>query len=189
MLIFMKIYTRRGDDGKTNIADYKRLWKDDPRLDAIGVIDELNSTIGIVVSLLSQQKGRSKKESEKIKKILLEIQKDLFYIGASLADSKSSVGKNLSARVKNFEEEIDLMTQKLPPLSAFILPGGSLVAAFLHLARSFTRRAERRLVCLSQKEDIDGTIFPYINRLSDLFFTLARYANFLEKKKEIIWQK
>jgi len=188
----MKIYTRRGDDGKTNIANYKRLWKDDPRIDAIGVVDELNSTIGIVVSLLSllsEQKGRSKKEIEKIKKILLEIQKDLFYIGASLADPKSSVGKNLSKQVKNFEEEIDLATQKLPPLSAFILPGGGLVAAFLHLARSFTRRAERRLVCLSQKEDIDKTIFPYINRLSDLFFTLARYANFLEKKKEIIWQK
>jgi len=177
----MPIYTRFGDKGKTALHTGKTVSKNSIRVEAYGNLDELNSFLGVV---LSQVKDR------RIKQELLEIQSDLFEIGASLASpgekEHQKLAQKLKARVFEFEKEIDALTQKLPKLKNFILPGGK-VGSLLHYARTIARRAERRTVALAEKEAVLSEILVYLNRLSDLLFTFARYINYLEKQKEIIW--
>lgn len=180
----MPIYTRTGDKGKTTLANRKKMSKADLRIEALGTIDELNSMIGVVLSVTSNKR-------QEIRSELIEIQNDLLKIGSNLANPQVSSQKlavsSLSKRVKEFEGFIDEMTQQMPKLSNFILPGGGKTGAMLHLARAVCRRTERRIVEFNSKKKIDDNIIIYLNRLSDLLFTMARFANFQEKKKEVIW--
>lgn len=175
----MPIYTRTGDKGKTSLFNGKKVSKDSLVMQAIGSVDELNASLG-----LSAAKLKNKKLKSEIEKIQL----DLFVIGANLANPKSFLKIDSGKRVKEFEDLIDEMTKKLPRLMNFILPGGAEAGASLHLARTITRRTERNIVSLSKKQKLDPSILIYINRLSDLLFTMARFVNFKEKKKEIIWK-
>jgi cob(I)alamin adenosyltransferase len=177
----MAIYTRTGDKGKTSLFGGQRVLKSDLRIEVLGEIDELNSLIGVVVSEIRNPKSEIRKE-------LIDIQNDLLGIGSNLA-SQDLVLQNLEGRVRELENFIDRMTMKMPKLSSFVLPGGGKTGSLLHLARAVCRRAEREIVKLNIKEGIDGTIIIYMNRLSDLLFTLARFVNFKEKKKEVIWRK
>lgn len=172
----MSVYTRAGDKGKTHLYGGKIISKASPRIDAIGSIDELNSAIGVILSSLKDRR---------LKEELLKVQNDLFGIGAALAGSKNL---KLEERVGEFERLIDNLDKKLPELNSFILPGGGVSGARLHLARTIARRAERRIMELSVKEPVGSSIIVYVNRLSDLFFMFARVINYKEKKKEIQWK-
>lgn len=195
----MPIYTRTGDKGQTSLFDGTRVSKSHVRVDTYGTIDELNSQIGAAIAEISSIKNQGSQISSNsyngqvsIKKIsneLENIQQDLLDIGSTLAMPGAMPVLGLDNRVKDFETLIDTLTAKMPELKNFILPGGSKAGSLLHVARTVTRRAERRLITLIQEEDIDEEIIKYINRLSDLLFTIARFVNFIEKKKETIWIK
>ena len=178
----MPIYTRAGDKGKTSLFSGVRISKADLKVETYGTIDELNSAIGVVLSEIRNPKSE-------IRKKLTNIQNDLLDIGSTLANPKSKSLNHLEKRVREFEKLIDEMTDELPSLKNFVLPGGGREGAMLHLSRAICRRAERRIVALNDKEEIDGNIIIYFNRLSDLLFTMARFTNFKEKKKEIIWRR
>ncbi|HSX08667.1 MAG TPA: cob(I)yrinic acid a,c-diamide adenosyltransferase [Candidatus Saccharimonadales bacterium] len=178
----MPIYTRTGDKGKTSLFDGTRVLKSHKRVETYGTIDELNSMIGVAIAHLHARHAKIKKELE-------QIQHDLLEIGSTLATPHPMPVEGLENRSKEFESIIDDLTQKMPELKEFILPGGGKAGSHLHVCRTIIRRAERQLVALIQKEKIDLTIVTYLNRLSDLFFTLARYVNYRDKKKEIRWIK
>lgn len=182
----MAIYTRTGDKGKTSLFNGQRVLKSDLRVEAYGTIDELNSAIGVVLSQISNFKSQN--QISNLKAELIKIKNDLLDIGSSLANpSLISHPSFLISRAKDFERFIDQMTAQMPALKNFILPGGGKTGAMLHLARAISRRAERRVVALNNKQKIDNNIIIYLNRLSDLLFTMARFTNFKEKKKETIW--
>ncbi len=203
----MPIYTRTGDKGKTSLLSGQRVLKDDLRVDAYGTIDELNSAIGVVIAETQNSPlRRSAAEAmvrkrqgfmgqAKFKNELTLIQNDLLDIGSALASSQGVALKNLKKRVKDFENFIDKMTLQMPKLNNFILPGGGNTGATLHLTRAVCRRAERKIVELNNRHPsagsgygkVDSNMIIYLNRLSDLLFTMARFANFKEKKKESIW--
>lgn len=174
------IYTRKGDSGKTSLFDGKKVWKFDLKVEVYGTIDELNSTIGAASSFIKVRQ---------INKELEQIQNDLLEIGSSLAVSTTLSIDQLNKRPEEFEKLIDKLTSEMPTLSQFILPSGGKGASLLHLARTVARRVERKIVQLSKKEQIDGLILIYLNRLSDLLFTMARFVNYKERKKEKIWRK
>jgi len=178
----MSVYTRFGDKGKTSLYAGKIVSKASLRVNAYGTLDELNSFLGIVLSQAADKR---------IKKEIKLIQNDLFEIGASLAspatNKHEALEKYLKKRVLSFEKEIDNLTKKLPELENFILPGGGKSGSNLHFARTLARRAERRVVELSEKEKVNPQILIYLNRLSDLLFTYARLTNHKEKQKETIW--
>jgi cob(I)alamin adenosyltransferase len=181
----MPIYTRTGDKGTTSLFDKSRVLKSSDRVDTYGTIDELNSAIGVAIAEL-----RTKNlELRTIRQELEKIQHDLLEIGSSLANPNAKSIKGLKDRPTDFEKLIDKMTVKMPHLQNFILPGGSKPGAILHVARTIARRAERRIVHLIQTENIDPDVVIYVNRLSDLFFTMARFVNHQLKKKEIKWVK
>jgi cob(I)alamin adenosyltransferase len=169
----MKIYTKTGDKGLTGLLGGARVPKDDLRVCAYGDVDEANATIGAAAAHADQSLAR----------LLGRIQKDLFAIGARLADPTHKVAARRAkaavtpAQVRRLEKAIDARERELPPLSAFVLPGGRPVAALLHQARTVVRRAERSVVALSHDADVEGGIVVYLNRLSDLLFVLARYEN------------
>lgn len=169
----------------------KRVFKSDLRIECLGEIDELNSVIGIVLSEIQKSKGKNQKYRPKLKSELEKIQNDLLEIGSFFANpqvgSQELVVSGLLKRVEKLEDLIDKMSAQMPELRKFILPGGGSVGAMLHLSRSACRRAERKIVALNNKEKIDKNILIYINRLSDLLFVMARFANFKEKRKEIVW--
>ncbi len=179
----IKIYTRTGDKGKTSLIDGTRVLKSNERVETYGTIDELNSSIGVALAFLSQNKFKQ------LKKELEQIQHDLFDIGSALSTPDARPIPGLEKRSLDFEKLIDTLTDKLPPLKNFILPGGGKAGSYLHVCRTLARRAERRVVYLMQHEDIDISIMIYLNRLSDLFFTIARYVNYQEKNKEVKWMK
>ena len=183
----MAIYSRTGDKGKTSLFDGTRVLKSHIRVETYGTIDELNSTLGVVLSHL--QKSAVATELEKI-------QHDLLDIGSALATPYPLPVTGLEKRSKDFEKLIDEMTASMPELKNFILPGGGRAGSLLHVARTITRRSERQLVALMQQEEVDPdsigvdqAIVVYLNRLSDLLFTMARFVNHLEKKREIKWIK
>lgn len=179
----MSIYTKFGDKGKTSLYGGKTVSKDDVRVEAYGSIDELNSFLGVIISELTDKDIASK---------LIQIQKDLFEIGTSLAslskNKDSNLSKYLKARTHDFENEIDKLSQKLPELENFILPGGSKTGSKIHFSRTLVRKIERRIVSLSKKENVNPDALVFINRLSDLLFTYARFINKKEKKKETLWK-
>ena len=180
----MPIYTRTGDKGQTSLFNKQRVFKFHIRVEAYGTVDELNSAIGLVIAKVSKAKKVSK-----VSKELIKIQNDLLEIGSTLANPSAEPLVYLNKRVTEFEKFIDEMTGQMPVLKNFILPGGGKGGSFLQFARTVSRRAERRVVELADKEDIDSNIVIYMNRLSDLLFTMARFVNFKEKQKETIWTK
>lgn len=177
----MRIYTKTGDQGKTGLLGGKRISKSQPRIAAIGDIDELNAIIGVVLSF----------EMPKKEKIILErVQENLFIIGANLASPKKNphVPVFPEKETEKLEKEIDNISEKLPELRNFILPGGSKSASLLHLARAVCRRAERSIVKIFEKEKNLPDFIPYINRLSDYLFVLALSENKRMKVKETVWK-
>lgn len=181
----MRIYTRQGDHGQTTLFDGKRVSKDHLRLATYGTVDELNSWLGMAVSLCRH---------EQLRQILNQLQHDLFDLGADLATPLDSPNSALVNRIQvrhaaEMEKQIDTFTAELPPLKQFILPGGSLLAAHLHIARTVCRRAERHLVELMREEQTGEAPLIYLNRLSDLLFVLARLANKLDGHPETHWHK
>lgn len=180
----MKIYTRKGDKGETGLIGGTRVFKSALRVEAYGEVDELNAVLGWI---------RAKLTDETIRKDLLQIQRDLFAVGAQLADPTGHVEQKAEkaglheGRVRDLEGIIDRYDTALSPLRAFILPGGSEGGALLHLARTVCRRAERRMVALSQNVPLSPALITYINRLSDLLFTLARAVNREAGIEEIPW--
>ena len=180
MVKLNKIYTKTGDKGSTLLGNGKRVGKNSLRVDAYGSVDEANATIGL--SIL--------RTNIKIKKILQIIQNDLFDLGADLClPDKINIQKLkiTNDRVDYIEEKIDSFNKELSPLNSFVLPGGSEPATYLHIARTITRRAERKIVALSKKERVNPVTIIYLNRLSDLLFVLARYTN-NKGKKDILWK-
>lgn len=183
----MKIYTKTGDYGKTSLGSGERVWKSSSRVDAYGTVDELNATLGVVESKMN---SAGVLYSQELLPLLLQIQKDLFSIGSYLANlERASLIEKIEERIPLFEAEIDRMTEELPEIRNFILPSGGTVGSLFHLARTVARRAERRIVEVLQQEEVDPRALKYVNRLSDLLFTMARYTNFKEQKKEIIWSR
>lgn len=179
----MKIYTKTGDRGETGLVGGRRLGKDALRIRATGEIDELNALLG----LFRAQNRRHKK----LDAMLRDLQKELFDLGADLAtplDSKVAVPRISEEQVTKLEKMIDELDEKLPPLKNFILPGGSFLAAQLHVARAVCRRAERTIVALQKREKINKTLVKYVNRLSDLLFMMARFANKLDGREEELWK-
>jgi cob(I)alamin adenosyltransferase len=178
MVRLTRIYTRTGDDGTTGVVGNERLYKDDPLIDAIGNIDELNSTIGMV---------RATDTGSEIDHQLEVIQHRLFDIGGELALQVQDGLVN--ATVEQLEQWIDAHNQALPPLEEFVLPGGNEAAARCHLARCVCRRAERHLVRLSHRAAVNSVSIHYINRLSDLLFVLARVLARRDGGVEVTWRK
>lgn len=182
----MKIYTRQGDGGETSLFGGQRVPKDDERVAAYGSVDELNSVLGFVVARLPG-------ELESWREPLQKIQSDCFTIGALLATPKSGAAKPAhipelaEGRVEEIESWIDQLDEGLQPLRAFVLPGGAEPAAALHLARSVCRRAERQVVTLNHHAEVDSVVLKYLNRISDLLFTLARAANARMGVADIEW--
>ncbi len=180
----MKIYTRGGDKGETGLSDGSRVRKDDLRVAAYGEVDELNAVLGLV---------RAQAGGGELDRLLGEVQRDLFAIGAQLADPKSTVAARKAkaavtpGHVERLERAIDAREADLPALKAFILPGGSPLGALLHLARTVCRRAERSIVALSRDHALDPLLLAYLNRLSDLLFVLARHENHARGAGEDTW--
>ena len=189
----LKIYTKTGDKGETSLFGGKRVSKSSLRIEAIGLVDELNSVIGVAIAEIQNSKFKIQKFKLKIKSELEKVQHDLFEIGSSLANPSTKPytlnARRLKERVAEFEKLIDQLTAELPELRNFILPGGGETGSQLHLARSICRGAERRIVALAKKEPVEPSILQYFNRLSDLLFTMARFVNHKEKKREIIWKR
>ncbi len=185
----MKIYTKTGDHGETSLFGGERVKKFNTRLDAYGTIDELNSFIGLI---------RSQELPIKLKENLVQIQSELFTIGAMLAtpqdkeklkNGKDRLGieKIGQKNTEQLEHWIDEMNEVLPEMTHFILPGGNSVVSFCHIARTVCRRAERIIVQLHQDEPVNAHIIAYTNRLSDYLFVLARKLTFDSQLKEIPW--
>lgn len=178
----MKIYTRTGDGGETALFDNSRVSKADPRVDAYGEVDELNAWLGSVLA---------NRVDPDIDESLTRIQRDLFAVGARLADPSERIAERVTkafiddADIERLEHLIDRHEQELPPLTRFILAGGSTAGAGLHVARTVCRRAERRIVALVPPPD--PLIIRYMNRLSDLLFVLARVVNHRAGQPEREW--
>lgn len=179
----MKLYTKTGDKGKTALFGSARVQKDHARIECYGQVDELNSVLGIALA---------KQTDEKLDGMLEAIQQSLFNLGSDLAtplDSKyaDKVKRIASEQIKLLEKWIDELQAHVKPFTNFILPGGSETSAFLHLARTVCRRAERACVSLMATEDIGGNPQIYLNRLSDFLFIAARYSNEVKGVADIEW--
>jgi len=185
MVVLNKIYTKTGDDGTTALGSGERRRKSDLRIEAYGTVDETNSVVGLIRLLTGQS-------APKVDQTLGRIQNDLFDLGADLATPET--GEDLGyeplritdAQVTAIEQAIDVLNAELKPLRSFVLPGGSPAAAYLHLARTVSRRAERLMVELAAREQINPAAVRYMNRLSDYFFVASRYLN--EKgEQDVLW--
>ena len=177
----MKIYTKTGDEGKTSLFDNSRVWKSDQRIMSYGAVDELNSSLGIALSL---------EIDSEIKDILIRLQNDLFIVGSDLANPNMSDKKIRTTpdMITYLEQKIDLLEPQLQSLTSFILPGGTLLASILHLSRTISRRAETHVIALLQNEDINKDAAIYLNRLSDLMFIMARAINQRKNISDIVWK-
>lgn len=178
-----RIYTRTGDDGTTALGLGARIAKDDLRVDCYGTVDELNAQLGVVAA---------SSPHERLVPQLARIQNDLFHLGADLCVTEEQKKARPLPRIEKrhvdwLESLIDEWNEELPPLANFVLPGGSAAAAGLHVARTVCRRAERLVVALSRREPVGEWTIPYLNRLSDALFVLARAANRLEGVPEPLW--
>ncbi len=183
-----KIYTKSGDSGDTGLVGGTRVRKSDPRLDLYGEVDDLNSWVGAAVAHLSVK-------SEEVRAPLERIQNWLFDLGSNLACERENREKFKLPRLTEeaiyyLEQEIDRMDEQLEPLKNFILPGGALAGSFLHIARTKTRKIERKLVSFLEAypDDLPCEMVVFINRLSDYFFVAARLANRKERVSETIWK-
>ncbi len=179
----MKIYTKTGDGGETGLVDGSRIRKDHARVAAYGDVDELNAGIGVART----------HADEELSQLLDGVQRDLFAIGAQIADPRAQVASRkekaalAAGRIVDLERAIDAREAQMPPLTAFILPGGTPLAASLQVARTVCRRAERSVLALGRTDKVDPLILVYLNRLSDLLFVLARHANHVAGRPEPKW--
>jgi cob(I)alamin adenosyltransferase len=186
MVKLTRIYTRTGDAGETSLATGERLRKSHPRVESYGAVDETNASIGLVRLHTAGEPA--------LDAMLARVQNELFDLGADLATPRRGVREGVTAlritdaQVKRLEREIDQLNGDLAPLNSFVLPGGSPAAAALHVARTVCRRAERLLVALIENpaEEVDGPALRYLNRLSDLLFTAARWAND-QGRGDVLW--
>jgi cob(I)alamin adenosyltransferase len=176
-----RIYTRGGDSGETSLGDGSRVPKLDPRIRAYGAVDELNSTIGLVLATDAPEPMRT---------LLARVQNELFDVGADL-----SVPWGVEGRLRVEQSQIDALeracddwNEELPELKSFVLPGGSELAARLHIARTVCRRVEREALTAAQQVDLNPLVLVYLNRLSDLLFILARAANVKTRGDEPLWK-
>ena len=182
----MKIYTRQGDKGETSLFGGQRVDKDHQRVEAYGTVDELNCVLGLAISTLPL-------EMRDWHPALVAVQSDCFVIGAMLATPETGaaaprhIPRLDERRITELEDAIDALDDELIALAAFILPGGSPLAATFHLARSVCRRAERHVVSLAHDADIEPVVIKYLNRLSDLLFMLARAANARQGVPDVEW--
>ena len=181
MVKLTKIYTRGGDKGETSLGDGERVPKHDPRVEAYGTVDEANATVGLA----------RLHTSGAVDAMLARIQNDLFDLGADLCTPEADNPKYpplriVQAQVDRLEHEIDAMNESMKPLDSFILPGGTAAAAYLHLARTVSRRAERLITALAKNQKINPLAIAYINRLSDHLFVLARHVND-NGAKDVLW--
>lgn len=179
-----RLYTRKGDDGRTALSTGTRVPKDDPRVEAYGTVDELNAQLGVSIS---------SGVCRRLRQELAAIQNRLFDLGADLATPASDnpefeVPRLEVEHVVALEALIDELNESVGPLENFILPGGSPGAAALHLARTICRRAERRVVTLAHDGDVNDAAFAYLNRLSDALFVMARYENLQSGTAEPLWR-
>lgn len=173
-----KIYTRTGDDGTTGLGDGSRIAKDDARVEAMGAVDELNSTLGLI---------RTETLPDDVAAVLSDIQHNLFDLGGELSiPGYQLVG---AGAVDALEQELDRLNADLDPLKDFILPGGTRAAAWCHLARSICRRAERCVVTLARETELTGVPARYLNRLSDYLFVLSRYLNKTAGESDVLWNR
>lgn len=178
----MKIYTKTGDDGSTGLIGGSRVPKSDLRLDCYGTADELNATLGLVLATAMPW----------MKELLLPVQNELFVIGSHLAapaGATQPLPPIKQSSIARLETHIDAMQSQLPPLTAFILPGGTETAARLHLARTVCRRCERLVVAFTAATPVDAEVITYLNRLSDFLFVVARLANHSEGVADVPWEK
>jgi len=180
----MKIYTGFGDAGKTALLGGEVVLKSNARVHLYGTLDELNSVIGLL---------RSHVVNADVNGRLLQIQHQIFVLSAEIAAGNEQAQNKLSehieaGHIQDLENSIDAMSAQMPPLKNFILPGGTEAAAFSHLARTVCRRAERLLVELQQLQSLRPPLLIYLNRLSDYFFVLARFLNFLAGQPDVSWQ-
>jgi cob(I)alamin adenosyltransferase len=179
-----RLYTRTGDAGRTRLADGREVDKDSVRVDAYGTVDELNSQIGV---------ARACGLAEEVEAILARVQNELFDLGADLAtppDTEVSfpVPRIESAQVSELEPHIDRLNAATGPVENFVLPGGAPGAAALHVARTVCRRAERVVTTLGREEPVGAAVLPYLNRLSDLLFAMARFENHSRGVSEPQWE-
>ena len=187
-----RVYTKTGDRGTTRLVGGQKVSKADPRIESYGDVDELNAILGIVrvevARSLAPPEGRALLDSR-----LHRVQNDLFNLGSDLATRKDDRWEGMrlvsEADVVRLEGEIDEMNEVMPPLVEFILPGGGPVSAFLHQARTVCRRAERRTVALSDKEELNPQSVIYLNRLSDWLFVAGRWASKEMGEIEVLWDR
>ncbi len=186
----MRIYTRTGDGGETGLIDGSRVPKDHGRVAACGEVDELNSLLGLALATAAKPDAMPDPD---LTELLRQVQRDLFSMGARLADPRASESARGSKamlgeeHVRRLEQAIDAREAELAPLRAFILPGGSPLGALLHAARAVCRRAERALVALARDAAVEPLLVVYLNRLSDLLFVLARHAARRAGQPEETW--
>jgi cob(I)alamin adenosyltransferase len=173
-----KIYTRTGDDGTTGLGDGSRVPKDSPRVEAYGTVDELNSTLGVLLAVPDLPAA--------VTRCLTEVQHELFDMGGELCIPGHTAIK--AHQITRMEGELDAFNDALPALKEFILPGGGTAAAACHLARTVARRAERRVWTLARAETVSPEVVRYLNRLSDLLFVIARVLARHERGTEVLWR-
>ncbi|HEY0337923.1 MAG TPA: cob(I)yrinic acid a,c-diamide adenosyltransferase, partial [Burkholderiales bacterium] len=173
-----KIYTRTGDDGTSGLADGSRVSKSSPRIEAIGAVDELNSTIGV---LLAEELPPT------LRSAITSVQHDLFDLGGELSVPGHDIIS--AAHVARVERELDALNSRLPALTDFVLPGGCRAAAAAHISRAVCRRAERRLVTLAEREAMPPLLIQYLNRLSDFLFVAARALNAHSGDGDVLWEQ
>jgi cob(I)alamin adenosyltransferase len=182
----LKIYTKTGDRGDTGLIDGSRISKSDSRIIAYGEVDEANSHIGLIISNIEKNSI-----FDDVRKILLNVQQDLFVLGAELANPNTLKDDNMLVKremISTIEKYIDNFESELAPISNFILPGGSIESSLLHICRTVVRRAETSAVALAKEQKINQEILTYLNRISDLFFVLARVTNKRQKRDDIPWK-
>lgn len=177
------VYTKTGDKGKTSLVGGTRVSKTHIRLEAYGTVDELNAQLGLLITYLTDEHDRT---------FLLNIQNLLFAVGSHLATDQEKTALRQASiltdnHIEEIEHEIDLIDNSLPPLQAFVIPGGSRGASVCHVCRTVCRRAERRILELSEGYTVSSEVIAFINRLSDYLFVLSRKINHTEKVNEIFW--
>jgi cob(I)alamin adenosyltransferase len=189
-LALNRIYTKRGDAGETSLAGGQRVPKDSLRIETYGTVDELNAFVGVAEMTCQEQTGEEMRLGL-LAGILRRVQHELFNLGSILATRPEDVhpkqARITPIEIAQLEREIDSMNAELPSLRSFVLPGGTRLNAELHVTRTICRRAERLLVALSRDETIPAEAIQYLNRLSDAMFVWSRWANYILRVPEVLW--